>query len=199
MSGRAAGGGTAPRRAPRGGHAVLQGPPHTGGSASRPWRAGLAARACLAAGVLGGALLLAGACSRASPESWAYELTHQLMSPFCPGRTLPDCPSPQAAQLQQWIREQERIGRSRNDVETELVTQFGDVILQSPRASGFGLAAYVIPVVLILSGGSLLVYFLRRETRAPKPASPPAAGLRPVDPELERLLDAELRASDPER
>jgi cytochrome c-type biogenesis protein CcmH/NrfF len=84
-------------------------------------------------------------------------------------------------------------------VETELVTQFGDVVLQSPRASGFGLAAYVIPVVLILSGGSLLVYFLRRETRAQKPASPPAAGLRPVDPELERLLEAELRASDPER
>ena len=155
------------------------------------------ARGALAALCLVGALALG--LPAAAADTWHQELWTGLMSPFCPGRTLPDCPSPQAAQLQRWIREQEQIGRSRNDVETELVTQFGDVILQSPRASGFGLAAYVIPVVLVLSGGSLLAYFLRRETRAPKPAPPPAAGLRPVDPELERLLDAELRASDPER
>jgi len=199
MEGRA-GGDAAPQSARHSGRAGPEGSRHAGGGfAFRPLRTGLVARARLAAGVLGGALLLAGACSPTPPESWAYELTHQLMSPFCPGRTLPDCPSPQAAQLQQWIREQEQIGRSRNDVETELVTQFGDMILQSPRASGFGLAAYVIPVVLVLSGGSLLAYFLRRETRGPKLAPPPAAGLRPVDPELERLLEAELRESDPER
>jgi cytochrome c-type biogenesis protein CcmH len=121
------------------------------------------------------------------------------MSPFCPGRTLPDCPSPQAAELQQWIREQERLGRSRGDVETELVTQFGEMILQSPRAEGFGLAAYVIPLVLFVAGGSLLAYFLRRQTRRPAMIPPPPAGLRPVDPELERLLDTELRESDSER
>jgi cytochrome c-type biogenesis protein CcmH len=120
------------------------------------------------------------------------------MSPFCPGRTLPDCPSPQAADLQRWIRDQERIGRSRNDVETELVSQFGDVILQSPRTNGFGLAAYVIPVVALLAGGSLLVYFLRRQTRQGETPVLPT-GPRPVDPELERLLEAELRESDPER
>jgi len=156
-------------------------------------------RASLAAGLLAGAVLLASACGPENPTGWAYDLSHQLMSPFCPGRTLPDCPSPQAAELQRWIREQERIGRSRGDVETELVTQFGDVILQSPRASGFGLAAYVIPVVLFLSGGSLLVYFLRRQTRPSARTSPPPGGLRPVDPELERRLDAELRESDPDR
>ncbi len=152
----------------------------------------------LAASLLAGAAFLLGACGPEQPTSWAYELSHELMSPFCPGRTLPDCPSPQAAELQRWIRDQERMGRSRGDVETELVSQFGDVILQAPRASGFGLAAYVIPVVLLLSGGSLLVYFLRRETRQSALASPPSGGLRPVDPELERRLDAELRESDPD-
>jgi len=121
------------------------------------------------------------------------------MSPFCPGRTLPDCPSPQAAELQRWIREQERIGRTRSDVEAELVTHFGDVILQSPRASGYGLAAYLVPVAVFLAGGSLLFYFLRRETRASLGGAPPPGGLRPVDPELERRLEAELRESDPDR
>ena len=153
----------------------------------------------LAAGLLGGALFLAAVCGAESPPGWAYDLSHQLMSPFCPGRTLPDCPSPQAAELQQWIRQQERIGRTRGDVEAELVAQFGEVILQSPRASGFGLAAYLVPVGLFLCGGSLLVYFLRRETRRSVFTAPSSAGLRPVDPELERRLDAELRESDPDR
>ncbi|HTF33111.1 MAG TPA: cytochrome c-type biogenesis protein CcmH [Myxococcota bacterium] len=156
-------------------------------------------RRALAAGFLAGALLFAAACGRENPTGWAYELSHQLMSPFCPGRTLPDCPSPQAAELQRWIREQERIGRPRSDVEAELYTQFGDVILQSPRAGGFGLAAYVIPVVLFLSGGLLLVYFLRRQTQKSAVASSASGGLRPVDPELERRLEAELRESDPDR
>jgi cytochrome c-type biogenesis protein CcmH/NrfF len=156
-------------------------------------------RRALAAGFLGGALLFAAACGPENPTGWAYELSHQLMSPFCPGRTLPDCPSPQAAELQRWIREQERIGRPRSDVEAELYTQFGDMILQSPRAGGFGLAAYVIPVVLFLSGGLLLVYFLRRQIRKSAVASPASGGLRPVDPELERRLEAELRESDPDR
>jgi cytochrome c-type biogenesis protein CcmH/NrfF len=150
-------------------------------------------RRSLAAALLGGALLFAGAGGPENPAGWAYQLSHQLMSPFCPGRTLPDCPSPQAAELQRWIREQERIGRTRSDVEAELYTQFGDMILQSPRAGGFGLAAYVIPVVLFL------VYFLRRQTQGSAVASPPSGALRPVDPELERRLDAELRDSDPER
>ena len=156
-------------------------------------------RASRQAGFLAGLLLLAGACGGEKPAGWAYDLSHELMSPFCPGRTLPDCPSPQAAELQQWIREQERIGRSRGDVEAELVTQFGDVILQSPRARGFGLAAYLIPALLLLSGGSLLAYFLHRQTRPSQLAPPAAGGLRSVDPELERRLEAELRDSDPDR
>jgi len=182
------------QKAPAG--CVLQARPR---SASGSARKGVGVRAGLAAGLLGAAALLAPACGAEDSTSWAYELSHQLMSPFCPGRTLPDCPSPQAAELQRWIREQEQIGRTRGDVEAELVAQFGDVILQSPRARGYGLAAYLVPVVLFLSGGSLLAYFLRRETRASAPAAPPSGGLRPVDPELEQRLEAELRESDPDR
>jgi cytochrome c-type biogenesis protein CcmH len=121
---------------------------------------------------------------------YSYDLWTGLMSPYCPGRTLADCPSSQAAELRQWIREQEAAGRSRADVEDQLYARFGDIILQTPRASGFGLAAYAIPVLAFLVGGGLVVFFLRRQvrTRGGAPVSPPAV----VDPELERLLDREL-------
>lgn len=134
------------------------------------------------------ALLLPAAAGGTEPEGWAYELSAEMMSPFCPGRTLSECPSPQADTLRMWLIVQEAAGRDQAEVEAELYERYGDVILAAPRAEGFGIAAYVIPVAAFLAGGVLLALFLRRQTHAPAPAV--AAG--PVDAELERLVDEEL-------
>jgi cytochrome c-type biogenesis protein CcmH/NrfF len=144
---------------------------------------------------------VAGAWTAAAPadegapgpsHSWAIDLDNGLMSPFCPGRTLMDCPSPQAAKLRAWIAEQEQAGRTKGDVEEQLYQQFGDVILQAPRAEGFGLAAYVLPVAAFLAGGAVVWVFLRRQVRRGGPPAPhlPTA----IDPEIERRIDEELRA-----
>ena len=125
----------------------------------------------------------------AVPEGWAYKLPNQLMSPFCPGRTLSACTSPQAEDLRLWLIVQEASGRSREDVEAELFERYGDVLRSAPRATGFGLTAYVFPVVAFLVGGVVVAVFLRRQTRAvakPEPSS------HPSDPELERVIDQEL-------
>lgn len=124
-------------------------------------------------------------------QSWHYELWNSLMSPYCPGRTLLDCTSGQAAELREWIAEQETAGRPRAAVEAQLYEQFGDVILQAPKASGFGLAAYVIPVVGVAAGALVLVIFLRRQAGSAKAA--PAAVATPPDPEIDRLIDEEMR------
>jgi cytochrome c-type biogenesis protein CcmH/NrfF len=125
----------------------------------------------------------------AVPEGWAYKLSHDLMSPFCPGRTLSACSSPQADDLRMWMIVQEASGRSREDVEAELFERYGDVLRPAPRATGFGLAAYAFPVIAFLAGGVIVAVFLRRQTRAvakPKPSA------HPIDPELERVIDREL-------
>ncbi len=128
------------------------------------------AKSGLGRGVVLGVLLLGLAlpatAEAAEPEGWAYELSHEIMSPFCPGRSLADCPSPQAETLRAWIVIQEATGRSRADVETELLERYGDVILSAPRAEGIGLAAYAIPVLAFVAGGVLVGVFLRRNTRA---------------------------------
>ena len=46
----------------------------------------------------------------AENEGFAYDLASELMSPFCPGRTVSSCPSPQAGELIQWIQVQEAAG-----------------------------------------------------------------------------------------
>jgi cytochrome c-type biogenesis protein CcmH/NrfF len=123
-------------------------------------------------------------------QSWAYEAQNELMSPFCPGRTLADCPSPAAESLRLWLVVQQAAGRSRADVEEELFARYGDQMRPAPKAEGFGLTAYLIPLAAFLGGGLLLSLFLRRITRA-QPAPAPAAAA-PADPELERLVDEEL-------
>jgi cytochrome c-type biogenesis protein CcmH/NrfF len=138
------------------------------------------------------------------PPAWAYALAHDLMSPFCPGRTLAACPSPQADELRQWIVFQAVAGRSRDDIEKSLYDRYGDAILAAPRAEGWGLSAYVVPALAFVLGGGLVVFALSRlvARAAPAPApvtaraerAVPAAGAPPVpsDAELERLVDEEL-------
>jgi cytochrome c-type biogenesis protein CcmH len=126
-------------------------------------------------------------------SGWSYRLSDEVMSPYCPGRSLSDCPSPQAAELREWIVEQEEAGLSRSEVEKELFRVFGEQILQAPRAEGMGLLAYLIPAAAFAAGGALVVLFLRRQRLAAGGGEPaPAATL---DPELEQLLEEEIRRS----
>jgi len=124
---------------------------------------------------------------------WGYHLANELMSPYCPGRTLNDCPSSQAAELKSWILAQEQAGRSQAEVETDLYARYGDVILQAPRAEGFGLAAYVLPVLAVLAGAALIVAFLRRQGPRPPPGAVPP-GLSPSPDARSGALEAELEA-----
>jgi cytochrome c-type biogenesis protein CcmH/NrfF len=152
-------------------------------------------RSALALAALGLVLALgSGAPPAQAAQGWAYDLANELMSPFCPGRSVADCPSPQAQTLRMWLIVQESAGRSRDDVEAELVARYGESILGAPRAKGIGLSAYLLPVAVAAAGAALLAWFLRRQTRGSAAARPAAslAASAPLDPELERLVDEKL-------
>jgi cytochrome c-type biogenesis protein CcmH/NrfF len=126
-------------------------------------------------------------------SGWGYQLSREVMSPYCPGRALSDCPSPSAAELRQWIVEQEDAGVSRSEVEQELFRVFGDQLLQAPRAEGMGLMAYLIPAAAFTAGAVLVVLFLRRQRLAIDGSASATAPAVPRDPELERMVEEELR------
>jgi cytochrome c-type biogenesis protein CcmH/NrfF len=133
----------------------------------------------------------------ATPEGWAYQLPNYLMSPFCPGKTLADCTSPQASNLRMWMIVQEAAGRTQTDVEAELFERYGDVLRPAPKAEGFGVTAYAVPVLAFLGGGTLIGVFLRRQTRprvepTPAQSAPVAADGELSDLELERIIDREI-------
>ncbi len=139
--------------------------------------------------------------AQAGNESWGYALAHELMSPYCPGRTLAACTSDQAAELRQWILPQEAAGASREEVVAILEQRFGDVIRSSPEAEGWGLAAWLLPGAALLLGALAVVIVLRRMV-VKEPSAAPVSGPAPVpappaaleDDELARRVDDEIAA-----
>ena len=144
-------------------------------------------------------------------EGYAYDLAGELMSPYCPGRTLSSCPSPQAAELIQWISLQEAAGASEDEVLEQLIARFGEEILGAPPAEGITLWAYIFPVAGFLVGGGIAALVLRRlvgrredvsvgaadgpavaEDASAAPVTSPSSAGSDTDDELARLVDAEL-------
>lgn len=138
------------------------------------------------------------------PPRWAYQMPHSLMSPFCPGRTLAECSSPQADQLRLWILVQASAGAPQEEIEATLLERFGDKILSAPRAEGWGITAYALPIGGFLLGGVAVAMVLRRMARPESEAArsvvvsgrvAPAMGMgTESDAELERCIDEDLRA-----
>ena len=107
-------------------------------------------------------------------EALATELSHDLMSPYCPGRTIATCPSPQARKLEQHILTQAQEGKSRVEIETALAERFPDIrgyIGRPEIIYGTALLALLAIVGLLLVGRRWV-----RQTRARAVGGMPAAG-----------------------
>ena len=124
------------------------------------------------------------------------------MSPYCPGRTVSSCPSPQAAELVQWMLLQESGGATREEVIAMLVERFGEEILGAPPAKGITLWAYILPVLGFVVFGGVAGLALRRivgaKDESSEAAHPAETSVREPgdddDDELARLVDADLAA-----
>ena len=79
--------------------------------------------------------------------------------------------------------------------------EYGPRVLGEPEEKGFGLAAWIVPILVALGALALVIVTARRWRREPQPAgadaaAAPAEGGRELDPEDARRLDAELAAYD---
>jgi cytochrome c-type biogenesis protein CcmH len=115
----------------------------------------------------------------------AHAFARTVMSPFCPGRTLTDCPSPDAAALREEIRQQLAAGVSEEAIRLELERRFGTAVVAVPRS----VWAWIIPLSILGAGlVGLIAAFRALSARDRTGASEPA----PASPELARDLDADL-------
>ena len=134
------------------------------------------------------ALTLVPSPAYAAPEDVANAVSQEVMSPYCPGVTLHDCPSSSAQEMREEITEWARSGMTKDEIMSRLEDEFGSSIRAVPSGGG-GLLAWLLPALALAVGATVAVVLARRwsRRRPAVPASAPAAS-----PEAAARLNAEL-------
>jgi len=91
-------------------------------------------------------------------EAAAFDIAQRTMSPFCPGRTLADCPSDKAAAWRQDIRRMLAEGRSAAEIRRELNQRSGLNLTGTPESS----IGWMLPVGLLVGAGGILALVIAR-------------------------------------
>lgn len=117
----------------------------------------------------------AGRASAAWLEQQTRTIASQLRCPVCQGLSLQDSPTELAQEMRDVIRTQLAEGRSPDQVKAYFVGRYGEWILLQPEPRGFNLMVYVLPLVMLVGGGAVVLFALRRWTRADGAATETAA------------------------
>jgi cytochrome c-type biogenesis protein CcmH len=98
----------------------------------------------------------------------SHELYQQVLSPFCPGRSLNDCPSSKAQELKDELRSRLQAGESQKEILDDVFAKFGDQYRAVPVFAGFGIFVWLVPIGFVVLGfaAAAAVAFGRRG-RAP--------------------------------
>lgn len=123
----------------------------------------------------------------------AQALSREVMSPFCPGLTLADCPSQQAFEMRGDIARRLNAGESQQAIVDELVATYGAKILADPSDTPIGRIVWGVPMVLSALAAVALALFLRRVTRR---VSAERTAEAEITPAVRGRLDEELAALD---
>lgn len=144
-------------------------------------------------------LLCAPSFARADANSEAldkqsYEMYQQVFSPFCPGRSLNDCPSSKAHELKLEMRQKLEQGVPPDQILQAVFSRFGDKYRAVPLFEGIGTMVWLAPIGFVVVGLALAVaVVLRRKKASSRTSSPQEAR---VSPELQRAIDEELSKLD---
>jgi cytochrome c-type biogenesis protein CcmH len=141
--------------------------------------------------VLAFCALVASSAGAAAPPR-AAELEAELVCPVCE-TTLDQSNAPIAMRMKAFIRARIAAGDSEQQIKDALVAEFGPEVLAKPPGGGFGLLAWLLPLVALLAGAVVVSLLIRSWSRRRGPSLPPADSL---DPELDRRVDEELARFD---
>jgi cytochrome c-type biogenesis protein CcmH len=144
----------------------------------------------LAAGVALALAAMPALSSAAQPKVSLNDIEGEVMCPIC-GTLLELADSPQAEREKAFVVGLIAKGKTRAQIKDALVAQYGPEVLALPKASGFDLSAYLVPLIgFALAASALAIGVFRWRQRG----GPPGPGLPgPRGPSAE---DAERLAAD---
>jgi cytochrome c-type biogenesis protein CcmH/NrfF len=136
-------------------------------------------------------LVLLATPASAAPEDVANDISLEVMSPYCDGVTLHDCPSQEAQELRARIEKWVARGQSRTEIIDRLERDFGAGIRAAPEAEGAGFLAWLPPLAVLLAGAATAWMVARSWSRRRAPAAPVNVTMTSVERDR---LDYELAA-----
>lgn len=98
-------------------------------------------------------------------DKQAYDLYQQVFSPFCPGRSLNDCPSSKAHELKLEMRAQLESGVPPQTILEDVFAKFGEKYRAIPAYEGFGKLVWWVPLGFVLLGLVLAYGVVARRAR----------------------------------
>jgi cytochrome c-type biogenesis protein CcmH len=147
----------------------------------------------VAIGCVGAAPVFADERSEALDRE-ATNLYQQVFSPFCPGRSLNDCPSSKAGELKDEMRAELEAGKSPEVILNEVFQKYGDQYRAVPQFSGVGVLVWLVPIGFVAIGFAVAVgvSISRKRTSSASVASQKPA----LSAEEERRIQEELSKLD---
>jgi cytochrome c-type biogenesis protein CcmH len=126
------------------------------------------------------------------PKTSLADIEDEVMCLVC-GVPLALADAPQARRERAFVTSMIRRCRSKDEIEAALVAQYGPRVLALPKASGFRLAAYLVPAFAAAAVAGALAVAAARRRRHPRPGPRGMIAERPpLDPLQAARIDAEL-------
>ena len=98
-------------------------------------------------------------------EARVRAVASELRCPVCQGESIQDSPATLAQEMRTVVREQLAAGRTPEEVKKYFSDKYGEWILLRPRARGWNMIVYVLPVVALLLGALVVMRVTRRWAR----------------------------------
>jgi cytochrome c-type biogenesis protein CcmH len=124
----------------------------------------------------------------AALEARARMISAELRCVVCQNQSIDESDAPLARDLRIVVREQLTLGKSDADIMAYVVARYGNFVLLKPPVEPATWALWLGPFGVLLSGGALLLFWMRRRTTAE--AAPLSAA---ESAEIERLEQDSFR------
>jgi cytochrome c-type biogenesis protein CcmH len=122
----------------------------------------------------------------ATPKTTLNAVESEVMCVSC-GVPLGIADSPQATAERNDIMDLIAQGKTKDQIKAELVNTYGNRVLASPKSSGFGLAAYLVPIAIVLIAVVAGLFFVPKWRRARTDTALAPAGPSLSDADSARL------------
>ena len=118
-------------------------------------------------------LLTPSVAAAACPQTTLADVEDEVMCPVCGVPLGLATESPQAQRERAFIQREAEACKSKQQIKNELVDQFGERVLALPPDKGFNIAAYAVPIAVVLLGAAAIGTIVIRRRRAPRSAPAP--------------------------